>query len=184
MDRSAQAVIRKADPGRPVSADVWDGLVPYSRILNLVGVHRWPLMTTLELPRYREWLEQRRRLANPGTFTWTWIQTHMPDWFTNVLYDRSSTGAFNEPVGPQPEQIRLLTYTALAAGYKGIGFWSDRFLADSHQGRDRLLVCALLNQELEMLEPFLVSAEETPQWVDTSVPEIKAAVLRTAKQYN
>lgn len=180
MARAAQ-VIREADAGRPVTADVWDGLTPYSRILNLVGVHRWPLMTTLELPRYREWLEQRRRLANPGTFTWTWIQTHMPDWFTNVLYERSSAAAFTEPVGPQPEHIRLLTYTALAAGYKGLGFWSDRFLADSHQGRDRLLCCALLNQEMELLEPFLVSAEETPQWIDTSAPEVKAAVLRTAK---
>ena len=105
----------------------------------------------------------------------------MPDWFTNILYERSSAAAFTEPVGPQPEQIRLLTYSALAAGCKGLCFWSDRFLADSHQGRDRLLECALLNQELEMLEPFLVSVDETPQWIDTSDPDVKAAVLRTAK---
>src|SRR5947207_1963160 len=78
----AQAILL-ADPGRPVIADVWDGLMPYSRSLNMVGVHRWPLMTTLELPQYREWLDQRRRLANPNTFMWTWIQTHMPDWYTN-----------------------------------------------------------------------------------------------------
>jgi len=173
--------IHQIDPGRPITADVWDGLMPYSRILNLVGIHRWPLMTTLEMPRYREWMEQRRRLANPGTFTWTWIQTHMPDWFTNVLYERSSAAAFNEPVGPQPEQVRLLTYSALASGCRGIGFWSDRFLADSHQGRDRLLCCALLNQELEMLEPFLVSSDEPPQWIDTSSPDVKAAVIRTGK---
>ena len=179
MTRAAK-VVRDTDAGRPVTADVWDGLKPYSRILNLVGVYRWPLMTTLEMPRYREWLEQRRRLANPGTFTWTWIQTQIPDWFTNLLYDRSGTAAFTEPVGPQPEQIRLLTYNALAAGCKGLGFWSDRFLADSHQGRDRLLCCALLNQELEMLEPFLVGVEES-QWVDTSSPDVKAAVLRSAK---
>ena len=180
MTRAAK-VVRDADAGRPVTADVWDGLMPYSRILNFVGVYRWPLMTTLELPRYREWLEQRRRLANPGTFTWTWIQTQMPDWFTKLLYDRSGTAAFTEPVGPQPEQIRLLTYTALAAGCKGLGFWSDRFLADSHQGRDRLLCCALLNQELEMFEPFYGRRRGKPQWIDTSSPDVKAAVLRTAK---
>jgi hypothetical protein len=178
---SIAAAINSADPGRPVTADVWDGFMPYSRILNLVGVHRWPLMTTLELPRYRDWLEQRQRLANPGTFTWTWVQTHMPDWFTHVLYDRSSTAAFTEPVGPQPEHVRLLTYTALAAGCKGVSFWSDRFLADSHQGRDRLLACALLNEEMEMLEPLLVTADGPPQWIDTSVPDVKAAVIRTAK---
>jgi hypothetical protein len=175
------ADVNAADPGRPITADVWDGLMSYSSILNLVGVHRWPLMTTLELPRYREWMEQRQQLANPGTFTWTWVQTHMPDWFTHVLYDRGATGAFADPVGPQAEQIRLLTYTALASGCRGLCFWSDRFLADSHQGRDRLLSCALLNHELDILEPLLVNVDEAPQWLDTSLPDIKAAVLRTAK---
>lgn len=180
MSRAVQ-VVRQQDPGRPMTADVWDGLMPYSHMFKMVGVHRWPLMTTLELPQYREWLEQRRRLANPGSFTWTWIQTHMPEWYTNILYDRAAAATFTEPIGPQPEQIRLLAYTAIASGAKGLGFWSDRFLADSHQGRDRLLACAVLNQELDMLEPMLVSAEETPQWIDTSVPDVKAAILRTAK---
>ena len=180
VSRIAQA-IRQADPGRLCTGDVWDGLMPMSRSLNLVGVHRWPLMTTLELPKYREWLDQRRRLANPNTFMWTWIQTHLPDWYTNLLYERSSNAPFAEPVGPQPEQIRLLTYTALASGFRGIGFWSDRFLADSHQGRDRLLGCALLNQEIEMLENLLVTVDNAPEWIDTSSPDVKAAVLRTNK---
>jgi hypothetical protein len=175
--RTAQ-MIRAADPQRPLAADVWDGLKPYSRSVNLLGVHRWPLMTSLELPQYREWLEQRRLLANPGTFMWTWVQTHLPDWHTNLVYDRSGTGPFDEPVGPLPEQIRLVTYTALAGGCRGLGFWSDRFLADSHQGRDRLLALALINQELQMLEPLLVAAD-TPTWADTTDPSIKAAVFHT-----
>ena len=37
--------------------------------------------------------------------------------------------------------------------------WSDRFLADSHQGTDRLLELALLNQELRMLEPLLLDVD-------------------------
>src|SRR5262249_19767257 len=145
-------VVKAADPQRPLSADVWDGFQPYSRNVNLLGVHRWPLMTGLELPQYRDWLNQRRLLANPGTFTWTWVQTHLPDWHTNLVYDRSNAAPFAEPVGPLPEQIRLLTYTALSSGCRGLGFWSDRFLADSHQGRDRLLELALLNQEIQLLE--------------------------------
>lgn len=177
----AANLVKGADPGRPLGADVWDGLLPYSRSLNLLGVHRWPLMSTLELTGYREWLDMRRRLAQPGTFMWTWIQTHMPDTYTQILYDRPGNDGFNEPVGPQAEQIRLLAYTALAAGYKGLGFWSDRWLADSHQGRDRLLCCALLNQELDMLEPYLVQVDDAPQWIETSVPDVKAAILRTPK---
>jgi hypothetical protein len=180
VTRSVQAV-RGADPGRPIGGDVWDGFLPYSRSLDLVGAHRWPLMTTLELPRYREWLNQRRLLANPGTFMWTWVQTHLPDWYVQLVYDQSSAAGFQEPIGPQPEQIRLVTYTALAAGCRGLGFWSDRFLADSHQGRDRLQALALLNQELDMLEPLLLAVDDPPVWIDTSVPDVKAAVLRSPR---
>ena len=39
-------------------------------------------------------------------------------------------------------------YTALGCGYRGLAFGSDRSLADSHTGRDRLLGFALLNQGL------------------------------------
>ena len=61
MSRTVEA-IRAADPRRPVGADVWDGFQPYSSFLDLVGAHRWPLFTSLELDRYRDWLDQRGRL--------------------------------------------------------------------------------------------------------------------------
>jgi hypothetical protein len=174
----AARAIRKVDPQRPLTADIWDGFADYSLSLDLMGVHRWPLLTTLELSAYREWLDERRRLARPGAFLWTWVQTHLPDWFTEMAYHRAAGASFDEPIGPQPEQIRLLTYIALSAGYRGLGFWSDRFLADSHQGRDRLLTLALLNQELLLLEPLLVTAKE-PLWRNTSNPEVKAAIFHT-----
>lgn len=176
------AAYRAADPMRPVSADVWDGFLRYSRGVDQValGMHRWPLLTGLELPAYRDWLMQRRQLATPGTFCWTWIQTHLPDWYTSLVYEREPGGGFQEPVGPQPEQIKLMAYTAIGSGYRGLGFWSDRFLADSHTGRDRLLALALLNQELQLLEPLLVSAGE-PKWIATSHPNVQAAIIRADK---
>lgn len=181
MVSRATQVARGVDPGHPIAADVWDGMLPHSRNVNLVGVHRFPLMTTLELPRYRQWLEARRRLANPDSFTWTWIQTHLPDWYSEILYNQNARAEFKDPVGPQPEQVRLLAYTALCSGCRGLAFWSDRFLADSHHGRDRLLTCALLNQEIEMLESLLVTVDESPVWIDTNVGEVKAAVMRCDK---
>lgn len=176
------AAYRAADPMRPLSADVWDGFQRYSRGVDqlALGVHRWPLMTGLEMPAYRDWLSQRRQLATPGTFCWTWIQTHLPDWFTSLVYERESGGSFKEPIGPQPEQIKLMAYTAVGSGYRGVGFWSDRYLADSHTGRDRLLAMALLNQELQLLEPLLVSSEE-PKWIATSHPSVQAAIIRSEK---
>jgi hypothetical protein len=174
----AATMIRSSDPiqGRPVAGNVWDGFRPYSRALEMVGVHRWPLMTSLELGQYRDWLAERRQMAELDTYMWTWIQTHLTDWYVNLVYERPATQPFEEPIGPQPEQIRLLTYIALSAGYRGLGFWSDRFLANSHQGRDRLLAMALINQELEMLEPFLTTADRI-FWVNTKEPDVKAAVM-------
>ncbi len=176
----AAAVVRAADPQRPLGADIWDGAPRYSRSLDLLGVHRWPLMTGLELTRYRDWLNERRQLARPGIFLWTWVQTHLPEWYTALVYEQSDAAGFKEPIGPQPEQIRLLTYIALASGCRGVGFWSDRYLADSHQGQDRLLTLALLNQELQMLEPMLLTADtDTLRWIGTSKAEVRAAVLHT-----
>jgi hypothetical protein len=173
----AAPLIRASDGQRPVGVDVWDGFGPYSRLVDAISFHRWPLMTGLELPGFRDWMNQRRLMTRQGTFTWTWVQTHLPDWYTNLVYHRPGDSPFNEPIGPQPEQVRLLTYIALAAGCRGLGFWSDRFLADTHQGRDRLLGLAMLNQELQLLEPLLVEAD-TPRWVDTSEERVKAAILR------
>jgi hypothetical protein len=173
----AAAIVREADPDRPIAVGAWDGLWPYSRNVDLLDFHRWPIHTSLELTKYRDWLNQRRLLARPGTFTWTWVQTHLPEWHTQLVYDRPSTAPFDEPIGPQPEHIRLLTYIALSAGCRGIGFWSDRFLAETHQGTDRLLEVAMLNLELQLLEPMLLSILKPPIWVDTSVPQVKAAVL-------
>jgi hypothetical protein len=171
------SLLREADAQRPIGADVWDGLWPYSRNVDLISVHRDPLLTSLELTKYRDWLGQRKALARPGTFTWTWVQTHLPEWYTRLVHDRSPAATFDEPIGPLPEQIRLLTYISIAQGCRGVGFWSDRFLADSHQGRDRLLEVALLNLELQMLEPVLLSVNRQPVWIDTANPQVKAAVL-------
>jgi hypothetical protein len=174
--------IRAADPRRPTGADVWDGFRRFALPLDLVGTHRDPLLTSLELDKYRLWLTQRKALARGARFHWTWIQTHIPDWQVRLLYDRPGAEECLDPIGPQPEQIRLLTYLALASGHKGLGYWSDRFLADSHQGRDRLLQLALLNQEVEMLEPILLNLTGDITWVTSSHPAVQVAILRTTQK--
>jgi hypothetical protein len=173
---------RAADPQRPVLVDVYDGYRGFSRSFEqlMLGTHRWPLFTSMELSAYRDWLVMRRQLS-VDNYSWTWIQTHLPAWYTRLVYERDDDQGFKEPVGPMPEQIRLLTYCALAAGYRGLAFWSDRYLADSHQGRDRLLALALLNQELRLLEPILTRALEAPEILPTNHGDVQAAVIRTPK---
>jgi hypothetical protein len=178
-------LIRGTDAQRPIAVDVWDGFQDYRMMTNanlMIGMHRWPLMTGLELGQYRDWLTQRRNLAKyqgvPDPFAWTWVQTHLPDWYTTLVYDKpGAQSSFDEPIGPQPEQIRLLTYIAVGSGCRGLGYWSDRFLADSHTGQDRLLTMAMLNRELTMIQPLLLTSQ-APEWIETSVGDVKAAVFR------
>jgi hypothetical protein len=177
-------LLREYDPRRPRAVDLWDGYSAYSEYLDVIGSHRWPLFTSLELDQYREWLLQRRALTSPGKLMWTWVQTHMPDWYLALATGQPNPDKLDIPLGPQPEQIRLLTYLGLASGYRGLGFWTDQFLSPdfSTAGRDRMIELYLLNTELELLEPILFAADdEKTLWVGTSHPAVKAAVIRGKK---
>lgn len=184
--RSAE-ILREFDPRRPRGVDLWDGYSAYSEYLDVIGSHRWPLFTSLELDRYREWLLQRRALTSPGKLMWTWVQTHIPDWYLALATGSPSPEKLEFPLGPQPEQIRLLTYLGLASGYRGLGFWTDQFLSPDFAvqgslGRDRMIELYLLNTEIELLEPVLFAADdEKTMWVNTSHPLVKAAVIRGKK---
>jgi hypothetical protein len=174
----AAEVVRTADPQRPRTADVADTIHNYSRRLDALGTHRFPLYTGLGLNQYRDLLVQRRNFADPGKFFWTWVQAHRPAWYRDLL--RGPDGAEPE-TSADPAQVRLLTYLAIAAGCRGISYWVEDE-ADPKRDRELMLTLAILNQELAMLEPLLVSLEGAPTWVDTSPPSsVKAAVLRCNK---
>jgi hypothetical protein len=185
IERTHQAV-RTLEPRRPQGVDVWDGFAAYSALVDVVGAHRWPLFTSLSLQGYRDWLTQRRELTAPRAIFWTWIQNHLPDWYLQTVLGQTSEASGTDrsiPWGPQPEQVRLLTYIAVASGCQGLGFWSDRFLADSHHGRDRLQALAILNSELDMLSPVLLAPRDTQhtQWLKTSHPQVQAALIRSER---
>jgi hypothetical protein len=174
--------VRTYDPRRPKAIDLWDGYGAYSNYVDAVGAHRWPLFTSLEMAGYKDWLTQRKALTGPGKLSWTWIQTHLPDWYLAQIHGDPACDTFPAPVGPHPEQLRLLVYLSLAAGYRGLGYWSDKFLSDATHGQDRLLEIALLNAEIELLEPILGSVPDSAAWVPTSHPNVFAAVLKGPKE--
>ncbi|MCU0705683.1 MAG: hypothetical protein MUF18_17070, partial [Fimbriiglobus sp.] len=173
--------VRRLDPRRPRAVDLWDGYSAYSSYVDAIGGHRWPLFTSLELSGYRDWLTQRRALTAPGKLNWTNIQTHLPEWYQNNVFGKPNCERFDQPVGPHPEQIRLLTYMAVASGYRGLVYWSDQFLSDACHGQPRLLEIALLNMELELLEPLLLAAQEAATWRPTSDPNVQAAIVTAGK---
>ncbi|MGL6076708.1 MAG: hypothetical protein ACRC8S_21340 [Fimbriiglobus sp.] len=179
----AAEVVRTLDPRRPRAVDLWDGYSAYPKYVNAIGGHRWPLFSSLDLYSYRDWLQQRRALVGPGKMMWTWIQTHLPEWFVAQLCGQAEAKEFAYPVGPHPEQIRALTYLAIASGCRGLGFWSDKFLAkDTHNGRDRLLELAITNSEIDMFKSVLTTANDPATWTVTSDPNVPAAILRGSKE--
>lgn len=153
--------VRNADRrfDRPIMGDVAGDERVYSRYLPLLGTTRRALHTSRSLGQYRDWLIQRRNLARPGSFLWTWIQTEPAD----IRPDA--------PIVVEPEQIRLQVYAAISAGCRGIGYWKTTPLDSKAAGAaERRLMIAQLNHELDLLAPWIATgtiAEPRPFTVQT-----------------
>lgn len=177
----AAAEVRKGDRRRPLGGDLWDGFGAYSQYLDVVGAHRWPLFTSLGLAEYKDWLAQRKQLATNRPVFWTWVQNHLQDDLARVLADRPVNPGEGPPkpaVGPHPEQVRQLAYLSLAAGCRGLGFWSDAALSESAGGTGRLQGLALLNTELDLLSPVILSEEVTgTQPIPTGQPHVQGFLI-------
>jgi hypothetical protein len=142
---------------RPALADVAEDERYYSRYVPILGTSRHVCGTTFSLKDYKSWLSQRSKLANPGAYLFTWIQTE-PVPATNDW--RLTAGL--KPAVIEPEQIRLQVYAAINAGFRGFGFWNRTSLdADGPGALERRLAIAELNLELELIEPLLAAANQT-----------------------
>lgn len=147
--------VRNADHkfNRPILADVAGLERVYSSHVSMLGVSRNVLHSGFGFRQYRQWLVERQNQSQPGSPLWTWIPTE-----PTLATIESRELAGRTPLVVEPEQIRLLTYSALACGYRGIGFWSQtRFDDDQPGSLERRLALAELNLELELLEPFIAT---------------------------
>jgi hypothetical protein len=152
--RWAEQVRRsEGEVARPIVCAPDAELRKYSRYVDILSTYRYPVATSFELSDYSTWLRERPRLARPGTPAWTCVQTQLAaevDQQWNVL----------SPI-PVPqsvvssEQLRLLAYTGLAAGTRGVCFQSrTRLDAADASTHARALNLELLNLELELAEPW------------------------------
>jgi hypothetical protein len=142
---------------RPALADVAEDERFFSRYVPMLGTSRHVCGTTFSLKDYKNWLAQRARLATPGSYLFTWIQTEpvpaMNDW-------RYPEGL--KPTVIEPEQLRLQVYAAISAGFRGFGYWDRASLeGDGPGAEERRLAIHELNLELELIEPLLATANQT-----------------------
>jgi len=143
----------------------------YSRYVAMLGTSRHVFGTAFTFRDYRNWLMERSRLANPGTFLFTWIQTEPVPASNDWRIESKLTPAVLEP-----EQLRQQLYAAIMAGYRGFGYWNRTSLESNAPGAiERRLELAQLNLELELMEPFLATAslaEAATFRIDQKAPKV------------
>ncbi len=140
---------------RPIAIDVQEDERWFSRQVDMLGVSRHVLQTSISLRQYRDWLIQRRSIARPGTFCWTWLQSEVP------AIAAGETSPENQPC-IEVEQLRLQAYAALASGFRGIGFWTTGPIdGDGALARERFWAISQINRELTLLEPWLATCTAT-----------------------
>ncbi len=171
--------VRLADSrfSRPLICAPSNNLRNYSRQVNngMLLIDRRPLGTSLEMPDYGTWVRRQPLLALPGTPIWTTVQTQAGEGLRRQLAALSSS---LPPTAMGYEQIKLLVYTAIASGSRGLLFLSDSSLeAQDDQTRQRVTALQLLNLELEVVEPIVAGGS----FIDTAKsnqPLVSGAILR------
>ena len=138
---------------RPLMADVTGHERAFSRLVPMLGSTQPVHQSHTDYRSYRDWLSDRQQVARPGGFQWTWLHPFPdPNWSHGRIQRRLTA-----PV-VEPEQLRLQMYSALTAGCRGIGYWTnDRMSADNPQHAEALWQIKQLNLELQLLEPWVAT---------------------------
>ncbi len=181
--RSAISSVRRADPlERPIICDAASDVRAYSRHVDFLRPTRFPLGSTLDLGDYGTWLRDRPLLARPGTPIWTTIQTGPSPAARDQVLAMAAAIIPDRPITEamvHSEQIRLVTFTALAAGVRGLVFAShERLDAPSQSAQMRAASLELLNLELQLIEPWLAAGSLVAA-VPGNRKDVFAAVLET-----
>ncbi len=146
--RDAALAIRKAKPGgSPLTTGTVVGMLPeYARVpenLDVIGIPVASWATDAKPFEQFLYLDQRKLLTargNPDALLWASIDASPPPIYQESIWGTDTPPSWGMP-RVQPEQIRVSTYAALAAGCRGICYRADSDLTsrprpDEHD-RDR-----------------------------------------------
>lgn len=173
--------VRLADrqASRPLICRPESELRGYSRVADMLVIGRSPIGSSLELNDYGTWVRERPRLARPGTPIWTTVQTQPPP--TLVQQWQVLGQGDHVPTTMAAEQIRLMVYTAVTAGSRGLLFESQSPLnAEDDDAHQRAMALELLNLELDLIEPWLAGGTFVAT-VPASEAEVLGGVLQAER---
>lgn len=153
---------------RPILADVAGEERDFHRHLDLMASSRFGIHTALSNEDHFEELRGRRDFALPGKPMFAFLQTEA----SGPLLDQRLPGEAIPIV--EPEQILHQGYEAIAAGFKGVGFWKQIPLDSDVPGlQERLQAIRIFAIHGGILEPFLATGrvvDEIPVLTQDSPP--------------
>jgi hypothetical protein len=177
--RAIARELRIADSasGRPLIASAAAPLSAYSRCANMLFLEPPPLGGSMEMADYAAWFDERPRLARPGTPLVALLPSEPP---ASVIqqFDALRPGTLLPHVLDY-EQLRLLTFTAVASGARGIAFRSQtRLDGQGATAQQRADILRLINAELRLVEPWMAAGTHAG---DTEVddPQVRISALQT-----
>ncbi len=182
--RAIVSGLRELPEGTPkLTTGVISGLFPQYAVpgqnLDLMGVgpHSWG--SSMEPFDTFQYLQQRRNLTalwNLRAPYWAWVPVAAPSKVRSAVWGKDVPPAWGT-ARVQPEQVRVNTYLALMAGYRGVGFRGDAELTRD-AGRPVLYELGLLNAEMDLVQSIVAQGAEV-QALPTYPPDPKVLI-----QYN
>ncbi len=152
--------------------DVWQ----YSRVTDLTVLEPPGPQQSLSLRDYGRWYRTGSQRMQMGTHFWASIRTQISP---RVVEQMTALGASQATASTlEPDQIRLLTYHAIASGARGLIFRSMTPLNDTDALTQlRAKTLERLNRELTLLEPWAATGRYDGD-LETGDPSVRVSVLK------
>ncbi len=152
-----------------------------SRISDTLVLGRGMLGTKISLQEYSAWLNQRRRLARPGTEIWASINTQYSPQLSQQMTALEMNGKINSVASYQ--QLAALSSATFSARSRGFYFRSETSLAlNDNATQLRAKALELNNLRLQLAEPWLASGKLQTA-ARSSQPKISALVLQVERSH-
>ena len=165
------SILRKYAPGIPIAADFWvkePKLVKeFNRYVDINMQYDYPLLDR-SFDQFRDFFAEQFARHGNNKPIWTYIQAFM--WSKDAV--RTGYGFIdNCAPWPEPEQVRLMAYTGLNAGLRGIIFFAGRSITWQPEiGAEVALTC----HEFNLFNETLAAGKRTTH-LQSNIPDLDAA---------
>lgn len=158
-------VVRSEFPRLPIAyTSVQESQDAYKDVADMFSTYMYVLNRELDgrTWTYLDWLEEHFKSLSENQYRWTWVQSHSQEWYT-IEFFNGAEGKRSPSTYPDGEMIRWGAYQAIAAGCKGILYYTSPYFRDDWFGKDRWAEVGILNAEIETLGEYLAVASRGPE---------------------